>query len=72
MKKILIFGGSALCLLSGVALYAAIEPKGTCTFVEDDAIYMCTGDDCVCNAPDATCSGIKIKMMDLHPGDITL
>lgn len=73
MKRKLILCVSVLCLLTGITLLAeVIPPSGPCSFIEDDAIYMCTGDDCLCNAPAATCRGIKIKVMDLHPSEIEL
>lgn len=50
-------------LTTGIALKA----DGECRWEEDNAVYICTGGAGYCGVKDLKCTGIKLKLMDLHP-----
>lgn len=61
---------AALCLLTGVAVLAEVNPGNPCTFSENGVIYLCTGHDCLCSKAVIDCTGIKLALMEEHPGEL--
>lgn len=72
MKRKVSYVLAALCLLSGATILAGAKPGEPCTFHEDGVIYLCSGHDCICSSSHHECTGIKMKLMDEHPGEIEL
>lgn len=57
----------SIFLMAGMLLTLNDASGQPCSFVESEAIYICTGDDCLCKGNKANCTGIKLKVMDVHP-----